>query len=207
MGHENAFERIVFLSDAVVAIAATLLVLPLVDVAGELDDQTVSHLLAENGDKLFVFALSFAVIARLWMVHHAIFDQIDGFRPPLIWANFVWLFAIAFLPFPTELVGVGQSAQAAPLYIGTLCVAAVAAGAQQWIIVRNPSIQRSEVRGTITVDAAVVAAGLLLVALALAVFVPQVGMWALALLFLSGLVEAILRRRRSPEPKAIGGDR
>lgn len=57
------------LTDAVVAIAATLLVLPLVDVIGELDGNHVGQLLRDNGDKLFAFVLSFVVIARFWMVH------------------------------------------------------------------------------------------------------------------------------------------
>lgn len=107
MHTERGFDRLVNFSDAVVAIAITLLILPLVDTATELNDKTVSELLADNWVKLLVFVISFAVIGRFWLAHHRMYENIVGYDKPLLWANLFWLLTIVFLPFPTELIAAG----------------------------------------------------------------------------------------------------
>ena len=60
------------LIDAVVAIAITLLVLPLAEMTVDLGaDQSVADLLDEHQAELLAFPLSFVVIARLWYSQHA----------------------------------------------------------------------------------------------------------------------------------------
>ena len=67
----HGFERLITFLDAVVAIAITLLVLPLVDVSADVDHYgSVRDLLRENQADIWAFLLSFAVIARLWFVQH-----------------------------------------------------------------------------------------------------------------------------------------
>jgi len=67
-------ERVVFFSDAVLAIVITLLVLPLtVDSrlprhGGQLMDQ-----LSAFGPRLVTFLISFLAIGRFWMAHHRLF--------------------------------------------------------------------------------------------------------------------------------------
>jgi uncharacterized membrane protein len=74
---DRGFERLVAFVDAMVAIAITLLVLPLVELTSEVDDYaSVGALLRENQSQVWAFLLSFAVIARLWFVQH------DGARAP-----------------------------------------------------------------------------------------------------------------------------
>src|SRR5690242_5482336 len=101
-----SFDRIVFFSDAIVAIAITLLVLPLVDSVPEEGTFKASDLLADDSALLLAFGLSFFVIARFWLVHHRIFTKIEGYTTPLVWANMAWLVSIVWLPFPTEMIGV-----------------------------------------------------------------------------------------------------
>jgi len=64
---ERGLERLILFSDAVVAIALTLLILPLTDVEIEAG-QTLVEVLRSNSGKLLAFGISFAVIARYWRV-------------------------------------------------------------------------------------------------------------------------------------------
>jgi uncharacterized membrane protein len=67
-------DRLLTFVDAVVAIAITLLVLPLAEAGGEINEVGeggAAELLRLHGDDLVGFALSFVVIARLWVGQHA----------------------------------------------------------------------------------------------------------------------------------------
>ena len=105
MRSDRGLDRLVNFSDAVVAIAATLLVLPLVDTASTIGSQHVGTLLAHNWRQIFSFVLSFAVICRFWVVHHGMYEYVQTYSSRLVWMNCFWLLTIVFLPFPTQLVG------------------------------------------------------------------------------------------------------
>jgi uncharacterized membrane protein len=97
---DRQFERLVFFSDAVFAIAITLLVLDIRVTPGphgalRLDTAVPS---------IVSFALSFAVIGRYWVAHHALFGGLRREDPTLRAANLVFLFAVVFLPFPTKVL-------------------------------------------------------------------------------------------------------
>jgi uncharacterized membrane protein len=72
VARERDLDRFLTFVDAVVAIAITLLVLPLAEVATEVGDGSVGDLLRDKDDKLLAFFLSFLVIAQLWMSQHHI---------------------------------------------------------------------------------------------------------------------------------------
>jgi len=55
-------ERVITLTDAVVAIAMTLLVLPLVELSGEVTGEDLVGFVGEHGDVLLSFVVSFLVI-------------------------------------------------------------------------------------------------------------------------------------------------
>jgi uncharacterized membrane protein len=94
------FERLVFFSDAVFAIAITLLVLDLRAPAGDLD----GHAWREIFPKILGFGISFFVIGLYWMAHHELFGTLEREDGPLKVANLAFLASIAFLPFPTSLI-------------------------------------------------------------------------------------------------------
>lgn len=102
-GHGRMTERVVFFSDAVFAIALTLLVVDLrvpdVD-NGETSGDVIVSLLPG----FLAFVISFAVIALNWNGHHRKFRVINGFDTRLIQLNFLLLFLVAFTPFPTSLM-------------------------------------------------------------------------------------------------------
>jgi uncharacterized membrane protein len=94
------FERLVFFSDAVFAIAITLLVLDLKlppSATGLIDWSLI-------GPKLFGFGLSFAVIGLYWLDHHQLFGGLRRDDLQLRLANLVFLASVIFLPFPTSVI-------------------------------------------------------------------------------------------------------
>jgi uncharacterized membrane protein len=193
---KRGVDRIVNFSDAVVAIAATLLVLPLVDTTAELDHETVRTLLSDNSDKFLAFALSFVVICRFWISHHNSFAHVIGYTPVLIWANCLWLLSIAFLPFPTELIGASSSKNrlTLTLYIGTMLVSTAAGALIDGVIRWTPSVHSDRLPDTNLAQTLVTPAAMA-VALIVALTVPRVGAWALLLLFPAGTIENRLARR------------
>ncbi len=192
---ERGFERLVFFSDAVVAIAITLLILPVVDIVSSDKSVGVGDLFDDHFGELLAFALSFLVIALFWVEHHRTFETIDGYTRPLIWANMLWLATIVFLPLPTEMVAQSGSEDRAvsALYIGTILVSAIALELLTVVIARTPEIQTDAPPPVPDPTMVILTA----VALIIAVAIPAIGMWAMLLLFLQGPIGAAVQRRRS----------
>jgi uncharacterized membrane protein len=144
-------ERLVFFSDAVVAIALTLLVLPLAD-AVRTDKAPnggmlpVGTLLSNNEPLILSFLLSFVVIVRFWIGHHRVFEQVKAYSMTLMWLNMAWVLTIVILPFPTELVAAYPSHDRIVLvfYIGTLFVSSLLLTALLWVVRNDPEVARAE---------------------------------------------------------------
>ncbi len=102
-------ERLLALSDGVVAIAITLLVLQLnVPEPTRLASTSASELatqLGKGADQLISYVISFYVIAQFWLVHHRVFRRITGQQEGLAWWNFAFLFTITIMPFTSDLLG------------------------------------------------------------------------------------------------------
>ena len=95
-------ERLVFFSDGVMAIAITLLVVELSIPAATED---VGDALLDRWPQMLSFVLSFLVIGIFWMAHHRIFRYVANLDQRLIWLNLLFLMCVAFLPFPTAVLG------------------------------------------------------------------------------------------------------
>jgi uncharacterized membrane protein len=197
MQSEAGFRRLINFSDAVVAIAITLLILPLVDAANTIGSHGLRHFIDNNSSKLLGFVLSFVVIGRFWWTQHATFERLQSYDKTLVWGMFLWLFGIVFLPFPTELLGSSHVGGRAVdgLYIGTLLFIASAGLIQQLAVVRNPDLQREDQRGSMTIDDFVVYVVLMVVALVVAIAVPSIGLWALLALLLQGPIGRVIKHR------------
>jgi uncharacterized membrane protein len=101
----RGLERLIFFTDAVVAIAITLLILPLVDAASAHSDtgKTGAHFFTEEWPQVLAFLISFAVIARLWVAHHSLFEHVAMYNGRVILLSLVWSFTIVVLPLPTAM--------------------------------------------------------------------------------------------------------
>lgn len=102
------FERVAFFTDAVYAIAMTLLIVS-IDVptlTGDIGEpRRLLGELRELVPQFFSFFLAFLLLGRYWLAHHELFSSLVGVDRTLMSLNLVYLAFIAFLPFPTELVG------------------------------------------------------------------------------------------------------
>lgn len=96
-------ERLVFFSDAVIAIAITLLALDIKIEPLKSGHFHFSDLLVEWRTFL-AFTLSFLNIANFWKTHHSFFSYIHKMDERLLTNNILWLFFIVLLPFSTTLV-------------------------------------------------------------------------------------------------------
>jgi TMEM175 potassium channel family protein len=123
---ETGTTRFETFSDGVFAIAATLLVLELsVDSGGDL-----GHQLLHLWPSYLAYVTSFLTIGIIWMNHHHTVTMIGRTDRTMLFLNNLLLLTVAFLPFPTGLVGDrlrgGDGEQAAALaYAGTLVVMAI----------------------------------------------------------------------------------
>jgi len=102
--HEVEFSRIVAFSDGVFSIAITLLVLDLKLPEHLANDEIWRHLLDQR-EQFLAYAISFAVIARFWVVHHSFFSEVRAFDSRLIGLNMLYLAWIVLIPFSTQVLG------------------------------------------------------------------------------------------------------
>ncbi len=100
------FGRIVAFTDGIFAIAITLLVLnfDVPETPGAAPAQVDRYIEALGGDMLAYF-LTFAVVGRLWLVHHRLFSTLERFDSRLMVLNLAYLSMIVLIPFPAELLG------------------------------------------------------------------------------------------------------
>jgi len=100
-------ERMIFFSDAVVAIAMTLLAfsLPLPHhIASDASDETVWDAVWAGRIDYLTFLISFAVIANHWRLHHRLFRFVYRLDARIITLNMLWLLMIVIIPFATKLI-------------------------------------------------------------------------------------------------------
>jgi len=129
---ERAFDyhRTVALSDGVFAIALTLLVLNISfpELAPGHTGSLGSDLL-DRKSEIGSYALSFAVIGMLWVRHHSFFRGIDRIDTTVVVLNLVYLGLVAFLPYPTRVLGrYGGEPAAVVLYASNIALIGLCAG-------------------------------------------------------------------------------
>ncbi|MFY2787193.1 TMEM175 family protein [Rhodococcus sp. KRD162] len=197
MEYERGFDRLVNFSDAVVAIAATLLILPLVELADPDESAQFIDILRSHGVELFAFVLSFLIIFSQWLSHHRVFRDLIGYTRSLMWVNFVWLLSIVFLPFPTKLIAEksGYDASASPLYVATIAVSVISMCAADVIVSRHPGIVAKDTPTRSNLRNGVVTSVLMVVALGLS-FTP-LGLWSLLVLLLTKPLARLRTRVRA----------
>jgi len=128
VGPTHALERLVFFSDAVFAIAITLLVIELhaPDLPRGATDLDFLQALANEIPHFFGFVVSFFVIGSFWAGHHRAFTCARHWDPKLLFPNLEMLCTIAAMPFFTAFVSVNSNTRVpAMLYCGWLVLTAL----------------------------------------------------------------------------------
>jgi uncharacterized membrane protein len=101
-------ERMILFSDAVFAIAITLLIIEIkVPELHDYTDKTINslltHALAEKATEFIGFIVSFVVIGQFWTQHHKLFGLVQNYDNKLIWLNMHMLLWIVIVPFSNAL--------------------------------------------------------------------------------------------------------
>jgi uncharacterized membrane protein len=127
--------RLLFFSDGVYAIAVTLLAVELIlpETAAELHGRELLRSLLESWPRVLAFLTSFLFIANFWAAHNVLFHHVRRFDGGLMWLALLQLLCVAFLPFPTSVVGEHASDPVAQqFYFGSLLVTGLAMWALWW---------------------------------------------------------------------------
>ena len=101
---EFQLERMILFSDAVFAIAITLLVIEIKIPELEkehINDKALTDALWHLVPKFIGFIVSFIMIGIYWNVHHRMFGYVTSYTRKLVVLNLLFLFFIALLPFST----------------------------------------------------------------------------------------------------------
>ena len=192
-------ERVKAFADAVVAIALTLLILPLMesvsDVVGAGDD--AKTWLLEHSGQLLNFLLSFVLIAMFWIMHHRLFASVERVTVGLIWLLAAWLLTIVWLPVATAIAGgtADEDAVAKTLYIGSLILVAVMSLVIRLYLRAHPalhSLSRRELLLGLTDDISLVL--LFAIALVITLLVPAAGYYSLLVMALSGPAQKLIAK-------------
>jgi uncharacterized membrane protein len=201
-------ERLITFVDAVVAIAITLLALPLAEIPREFAAYGLGRILHEAQFPLLGFVISFFVIARLWWAHHRIFAHVVRWDGPVVALTVLWLFVIVLLAPVTSLTDtLDPSAHPAAgypnrgsvaIYIGVMGVGSVLLSALAWRIHRHPELTDGHDRDSRQrlVGSAETTIGFV-VALVLGTVFPRINYFALFVLVLTGQVGGLIARRRA----------
>ena len=202
--------RLEAFGDGVFAIAITLLVLEIA--VPVLRGGSLLHGLARQWPSFLAYLISFFSIGVVWIAHYGVTRSLRGVDEIFLRLNLLFLFFVAFLPYPTKLVAEfltepEQERVAVTVYSLTLLVISVTLRVLWFYAAEDRRLLADDISGeqvasrntTLTPVLAVY-----LAAVALGLLVPQaaVAVLALAVIYLATPGRAIYRllHRRHPRP-------
>jgi len=149
----RSFDRLINFSDAIVAVAVTVLVLPIAGLSIERGEATVWEVLGDHRGEIITFFFTFFVVSVMWLTHNRAMNELRGYDGTIFWLNTSWLYIIAFLPVTSALYGDSEAGWAGAggdlggsgmLYWGSLALISL----NTTLIVRharkNPDLYESE---------------------------------------------------------------
>jgi uncharacterized membrane protein len=100
---EFQLERLILFSDAVFAIAITLLIIEIKvpDIHENVSDKILAEELGHLIPKFVGFLVSFLLIGLYWSIHHRMFGFVTSYNGRLRFLNLLFLFFIVLMPFST----------------------------------------------------------------------------------------------------------
>jgi uncharacterized membrane protein len=123
-------------SDAVFAVAITLLVLSLRLPARHIPDTQLWQYLQDQWPYFFAYVLSFVIIGGFWISHHLFFSQIERHDSGFVWLNLLFLMLIVFIPFPTIVLSeYGDTVTGTVLYALSIAAASLVLSLMIWYAV------------------------------------------------------------------------
>lgn len=175
-------DRFISFSDGVVAVAITLLALPLVSTLPK-QGQTPLEVVSANIGPIVVFLFTFAVVAIMWSAHNRVVNGLRDYDPTVFWLNTAWLALIVLLPWISDMFGdsdVLRSGAGAPgaglLYWTVLAVLSLLGWLMARHLSRHPELQLAGDRVPGSWRGLVFAGAFLVIGVA-SMVAPQVAVW------------------------------
>jgi uncharacterized membrane protein len=194
--HEIEFSRIVAFSDGVFSIAITLLVLEL-KLPQHLADDRIWHALGEQREQFLAYAISFAVIARFWLVHHSFFSEVKAFDTRLIALNMLYLAFVVLIPFSSQVLGeYGGTLPAVVVYSANLTGVVLVAQFMAWDARRGGMAKSDAQTERESVIRSLFIATVFLLSIVVALFDPSIAPYVWLALFFEGRGHVIERLSR-----------
>jgi uncharacterized membrane protein len=198
--HEVEFSRIVAFSDGVFSIAITLLVLNLTIDPGIPRDELAQKLWDQH-EALLAYAISFAVIARFWLVHHSFFSEVKAFDSRLIALNMLYLGFLVLIPFSSQVLGdYGGQLPAVVVYSANLAAVVLIGQWMSWDARKAGLAKIDPQAARENLIRALFIAGVFLGSIVVALFDASIAPYIWLLLFFEGrghVIERLSRTRSS----------
>lgn len=209
MWDKRSFDRLVSFTDAVTAVAITLLILSVIDIRATSGEGSVWDVISDNSSELITFGFTFVVVAVMWQAHLRVFHRLTAFDATIFWLNVLWLIGIVLLPWTSAMYGEGIGVAGGAtsreeglggtglLYWSNLAVISWSAALIGWHAVRHPELCDPDTKViTRPRRGFIFGFGFLAVGIATA-FAPVLGSW-LALVFIPlGIVLSRIDDRRA----------
>lgn len=201
---EFQLERMILFSDAVFAIAITLLAIELKvpAIVTDVTDHKLLESLNEMIPKFIGFLVSFLIIGQYWTTHHRLFGFVVNYNLRLMWLNLFFLLAVVLMPFTTAFYSEYISyflKTPEVLYISNICFLGFM-NFLMWRYVSNPKHELSEglgkpVANYYSMRAIAVPIIFLLMTLVYLVF-PHIAIWMPAIIPFAIMILSRLYKKR-----------
>lgn len=110
MWDKRSFERLISFTDAVTAVAVTLLILSVIDIRPKPGEQTVWQVIGDNSGQLVTFLFTFIVVAVMWQGNLRVLHRLVTFDATIFWLDVFWMIGIVLLPWTSSMYGDGIGA-------------------------------------------------------------------------------------------------
>ena len=143
--------RVEAFSDCVIAFAITLLIFDIhpQDVGTNIDNAGMVHALFALAPRFLIYVISFLICTVAWVSHHELIHDLDYVDLRLLWLNSLYLMWIAFLPFPTGLLGHHPEQPVAVALYGAVCViTCLASSVMRWYASFRGRLMKKEIAET-----------------------------------------------------------
>jgi uncharacterized membrane protein len=137
--------RVESFSDGVFAFAITLLVLsvPVPDIKST-NDQLLTSALLQAIPGLVPYVTSFATIGIIWLNHHSMFHEVEKVKHTTLTLNLLLLLVVAFIPYPTSVIGRYGALRSAVVLYGATFTAGGLAFSALWFDIRRNRLSRAD---------------------------------------------------------------
>ena len=132
-------DRLIALTDAVLAIIMTILIL-------ELEKPTTPSLQTfwDLRQNFFAYFLSFFWLGSLWMALNTLWEKVEKISQQIVWWNLFLLFFVSFMPYATGIVSSYFMNHTAQLFYGLIVIVSTVANWFLHKVIDKPNIDQKE---------------------------------------------------------------